>query len=70
MKHKQTTLSTVSFNSHISPLTSSEIADVKGGRESYGGSLERIYRFFQKLVYGNWFFLKCTLSFKKITYNC
>lgn len=53
MKHKQTTLSTVSFNSHISPLTSSEIADVKGGRESYGGSLERIYRFFQKLVYGN-----------------
>lgn len=69
MNKQKTNLSNVTFNSHITPLSTSEIVDVKGGRDSYGGSLERICRFFQKLIYGNWFFLKCTLSFKKITYN-
>lgn len=53
MKNQKTHLSNVTFNSHIAPLTSSETAEVKGGRDSYGGSLERIYRFFQKLVYGH-----------------
>lgn len=53
MERKKTTLSNVEFNSHISPLASSEIADVKGGRDSYGGSLEKFYRFFQKIFYGN-----------------
>lgn len=53
MNKTKTHLTNVTFNSHIAPLSTSEIAEVKGGRDSYGGSLERICRFLMKLVYGN-----------------
>lgn len=53
MKNQKTPLSEIIFDSHIAPLTSSETSEVKGGRESYGSSLERIHRFFQKIIYGH-----------------
>ncbi len=53
MNNQKTHLANITFSSHIAPLSTSEIAEVKGGRDSYGGSIERICRFFQKLIYGN-----------------
>ncbi len=53
MKKQKCNLVDVTLNSHITPLSTSEVASVKGGTDGYGGSIERICRFFQKLIYGN-----------------
>lgn len=53
MKKQNCTLVDVALSTHITPLSTSEIAETKGGRDGYGGSMERICRFFQKLIHGN-----------------
>lgn len=53
MKKQKYNLDAITLNAHITPLSTSEVAEVKGGLDSYGTSLERICRFFQKLIHGN-----------------
>lgn len=53
MKKQNCSLTNVTLNTHIMPLSTSEVAKVKGGLDGYGGSMERICRFFQKLIHGN-----------------
>ena len=53
MKTQKFNLVDVTLNSHITPLSASEVANVKGGTDGYGGTLQGLCRFLQKLVHGN-----------------
>lgn len=53
MKKQKCNLADIMSNVHITPLSTSEISEVKGGLDSYGTSLEKLCRFFQKLIHGN-----------------
>jgi hypothetical protein len=53
MEKQKCNLANVALNTHIVPLSTSEVSEVKGGFESNGNSLEKLCRYFQKLLHGN-----------------